>query len=395
MSADSRAAISAVRGDEEVSGSAYPVWDAGKTMRPKCEVRGLLKRFGSHVAVDDISFSVDQGEFVVLLGPSGCGKTTTLRLIAGLEKPDTGTIALNGSIVSDPTRHLFVPPERRDIGMVFQSYAIWPHMTVFENVGYPLRVRRLSHADVREKVTRVLDLVGLAGQATRSATALSGGQMQRVALARALVFDPTLLLFDEPLSNLDLKLREGLRLELKELQRRTGLTSIYVTHDQDEAVELADRIIIMDHGRIVQIGAPLDMYIRPKTRFVAEFISAANIFEATVLGVLDGGLCRLGIDGGNELNAIREESVSIGDRVDVVIHPEDCTLTAPHAATTGHKVRIAHRQFQGTATRYTVDWAGLPFCVVALGTRDLIGEGADAVLHLPVESTRILPRRVS
>jgi iron(III) transport system ATP-binding protein len=367
--------------------------DAKEQMSAKCEVQGLMKRFGSHVAVNNISFSVNQGEFVVLLGPSGCGKTTTLRLIAGLEKPDEGTIALNGATVSAPTRHLFVPPERRDIGMVFQSYAIWPHMTVFENVAYPLRVRRIGQPDLREKVTRVLDLVGLAGQATRSATALSGGQMQRVALARALVFDPALLLFDEPLSNLDLKLREGLRIELKNLQRRTGLTSIYVTHDQEEAVELADRIVIMDHGEIIQIGAPLDIYIRPKTRFVAEFISSANIFEATVLDLLDGNLCRLGVDGGHELHATREEPVSIGDRVDVVIHPEDCTLAASDASTGGHKARIVHRQFQGTSTRYTIDWAGLPFCVVALGTRDLIGEGTDAVLHLPVESTRILPRQ--
>ncbi len=359
----------------------------------KCDVQGLSKRFGSLAAVNNISFSVEQGEFVVLLGPSGCGKTTTLRLIAGLEKPDNGTIALNGTTVSAPTRHLFVPPERRDIGMVFQSYAIWPHMTVFENVAYPLRVRRFSQADLREKVTRVLDLVGLGGQAARSATALSGGQMQRVALARALVFDPALLLFDEPLSNLDLKLREGLRVELKNLQRRTGITSIYVTHDQEEAVELADRIIIMDHGNIVQIGAPLDIYIRPKTRFVAEFISSANIFEATVLDVVDGSLCRLGIDGGLELHATREEPVSVGDRVDVVIHPEDCALSAADSASGGHKVRIAHRQFQGTSTRYTVDWAGLAFSVVAIGTRDLIGEGADAVLRLPVESTRILPRQ--
>lgn len=361
-------------------------------MSPKCEVQGLLKRFGSHAAVNDVSFSVDQGEFVVLLGPSGCGKTTTLRLIAGLEKPDGGTIALNGSTVSAPTRHVFVPPERRDIGMVFQSYAIWPHMTVFENVAYPLRTRRVGGAEIRDRVTRVLDMVGLAGQATRTATALSGGQMQRVALARALVFDPTLLLFDEPLSNLDLKLREGLRIELKDLQRRTGITSIYVTHDQEEAVELADRIIIMDHGKIVQIGAPLDIYIRPRTRFVAEFISSANIFEAKVLEVLDGNFCRLGIDGGHELLAIREAPVSIGDRVDVVIHPEDCTLTTPSPQASGHHVRIAHRQFQGTSTRYTVDWSGLPICVVALGTRDLIGEGAEAVLHLPAESTRILPQ---
>jgi iron(III) transport system ATP-binding protein len=361
-------------------------------MTAKCEVQNLLKRFGANVAVNEISFSVDKGEFVVLLGPSGCGKTTTLRLIAGLEKPDGGTIALNGTTVSAPSRQVFVPPERRDIGMVFQSYAIWPHMTVFENVAYPLRVRRLGQAAVTEKVTRVLDVVGLGGQADRSATALSGGQMQRVALARALVFDPTLLLFDEPLSNLDLKLREGLRIELKNLQRRTGLTSIYVTHDQEEAVELADRIIIMEHGRIVQIGAPLDIYVRPRTRFVAEFISSANIFPARVVALVDATHCKVLIDNGQELIATREEPVSIAQQVDVVVHPEDCMLRATSPDDGGHKVRIVHRQFQGTSTRYTIDWAGLEFAVVTLGTRDLMGEGADVTLHLPAEATRLLLR---
>ncbi|MBV9052058.1 MAG: ABC transporter ATP-binding protein, partial [Hyphomicrobiales bacterium] len=194
-----------------------------KSQAPKCQVEALTKRYGARAAVDAVTFDVDEGEFVVLLGPSGCGKTTTLRLVAGLAAPDEGRIRLDGKFVADPARDVFVRAERRGIGMVFQSYAIWPHMNVFENVAYPLRVRRQRGEEIKRKVESVLALVGLSAESRRSAAQLSGGQMQRVALARALVFDPTLLLFDEPLSNLDLKLRERLRLELKELQRRTGL----------------------------------------------------------------------------------------------------------------------------------------------------------------------------
>ncbi|HUN47415.1 MAG TPA: ABC transporter ATP-binding protein, partial [Stellaceae bacterium] len=252
-------------------------------MPVKCQIRGLSKSFGSRRVVDDVSLDVADGEFVVILGPSGCGKTTTLRLVAGLEAPDAGSIAIDGRTVSAPAERLFVRPERRGIGMVFQSYAIWPHMTVFENVAFPLRVRRLRGADIAAKVRAVLERVGLAGEAQRPATQLSGGQMQRVALARALVYDPALLLFDEPLSNLDLKLRERLRVELRELQQRAGITSLYVTHDQAEAVELADRIVVMEGGKVAQVGPPAELYRRPRTRFVAEFIADANIFEGAVM----------------------------------------------------------------------------------------------------------------
>jgi iron(III) transport system ATP-binding protein len=240
---------------------------------------------GGVAAVDHISFEVPDGELLVLLGPSGCGKTTTLRMIAGLEEPDDGQIWLGNRAVSDVRKNVFVPTEKRNIGMVFQSYAIWPHMTVFENVAYPLRVRRTSRATINEKVQRTLELVGLEGLERRSATQLSGGQQQRVALARAIVFEPKLLLLDEPLSNLDAKLRVHMRTELKHLQQQTGITSIFVTHDQAESMALADRIIVMNRGHIEQVGSPTDIYERPSSRFVSEFVGSINVLPALVTGV--------------------------------------------------------------------------------------------------------------
>ena len=361
---------------------------------PKCELSALRKSFAGRSVVDDVSLSVAEGEFVVILGPSGCGKTTTLRMIAGLERPDGGTITLDGKPVS--AGRTFVRPEHRHIGMVFQSYAIWPHMTVFENAAYPLRVRGVPMAQRRQKVDGVLDLVGLAGTGARPATALSGGQMQRVALARALVADPTLLLFDEPLSNLDLKLRERLRSELKDLQRRTGLTSIYVTHDQAEAVELADRIVVMQDGRIVQVGRPQDLYREPRTRFVAEFIAAANILPATVVSVSapsGGPLCRVRTGSGFEVEARHDAALTPGGTVDLVIHPEDCVLHPPGSLSGGdmHPVEVMGSRFQGTATRYTVRLRGAPFDVMVLGTDDPLPPGSPALLRVAPGRARIVP----
>ncbi|MGE3995440.1 MAG: ABC transporter ATP-binding protein, partial [Variibacter sp.] len=326
-------------------------------------------------------------------GPSGCGKTTTLRLIAGLETPSSGTIAIDDHLVSAPAQDLFVRPERRGIGMVFQSYAIWPHMSVFENVAYPLRVRRIRGPALKEKVNAALEVVGLVGEVQRPATALSGGQMQRVALARALVADPTLLLFDEPLSNLDLKLRERLRVELKELQQRTGLTSIYVTHDQTEAVELADRIVVMQGGRIVQAGPPTELYRNPRARFVAEFISSANIFEARVVGPEGEDAARVRTADGRELTARTERAVNAGETVDVIVHPEDCSLVdSSDGDDEAFLVRMLRRRFQGTATRYTVSWNGEPFDIVAQGTEPLVPQGVEARLRIARGRARIIPR---
>jgi iron(III) transport system ATP-binding protein len=247
----------------------------------RLRVEDLVVAYGTVIAVSDISFTVEDGEFVSLLGPSGCGKTTTLRCIAGLEGSSGGTIRLGDAIMA--TDGSDVAPDKRGINMVFQSYAVWPHMSVFENVAYGLRIRREATADVERKVGEALRLVGLDGFADRYGTELSGGQQQRVALARAVVTSPRLLLFDEPLSNLDAGLRDRMRFELVELQRRLGQTSLYVTHDQSEAMLMSDRIILMKDGRIMQSGTPRDLYDRPASRFAAEFIGNANIVEASVI----------------------------------------------------------------------------------------------------------------
>ena len=247
----------------------------------KLRVEDLVVAYGAVVAVRDVSFTVEDGEFVSLLGPSGCGKTTTLRCIAGLEGSAGGTIRLGDAVMAADGRD--VPPDKRGINMVFQSYAVWPHMSVFENVAYGLRIRREPTAEVERKVGEALKLVGLDGFADRYGTELSGGQQQRVALARAVVTSPRLLLFDEPLSNLDAGLRDRMRFELVELQRRLGQTSLYVTHDQSEAMLMSDRIILMKDGRIVQSGTPRDLYERPASRFAAEFIGNANIVQASII----------------------------------------------------------------------------------------------------------------
>jgi iron(III) transport system ATP-binding protein len=249
---------------------------------PDVRVAGLIKTFGRVVAVDRISFVARSGQFLTLLGPSGCGKTTTLRLIAGLERPDAGEIGVGERVVSSSERGVFVPPERRGMGMVFQSYAIWPHMTVFENVAFPLRELRVPRREVRDRVMAILGTVGLDALHDRPAPLLSGGQQQRVALARALVANPDVLLLDEPLSNLDARLREEMRFELREMQARVGVTSIFVTHDQAEAMTLSDHVVVMNAGTVEQEGPPEDVYQRPRTRFVMDFLGRANHLPARI-----------------------------------------------------------------------------------------------------------------
>src|ERR1700722_16801922 len=242
----------------------------------------VSRRFGDFAAVSDVDLRVSEGEFVTLLGPSGCGKTTTLRMVAGLEQNTGGRISIGNELVSDATSRVFVPSERRRLGMVFQSYAIWPHMTVFENVAYPLRVRRRSAADVHDLVLKALRLVEMERFAERPAPALSGGQQQRVAIARALVFEPKVLLLDEPLSNLDAKLRLQMGDEFRAIQKRLGMTTLYVTHDQSEAMALSDRVVVMDRGRIQQVGAPEEIYRYPANRTVAAFFGTPNLLDAEV-----------------------------------------------------------------------------------------------------------------
>src|SRR6185437_5569195 len=253
------------------------------------DVQGLVKLFGNDRAVDDVSFSVPKGKFLTLLGPSGCGKTTTLMSIAGLHGIDAGRIRVGGMVYTAPAEGLFLPPEKRDIGMVFQSYAIWPHMTVAQNVAYPLEIRKVTRAEIDARVADVLKLVGLGKMADKLATQLSGGQQQRAALARAIVSRPRLLLFDEPLSNLDLKLREQMRVEIKRIQHEVGITSIYVTHDQSEALVMSDEVIVMSKGRIQQKGGPRDIYSRPVNAYVSNFIGVANLLKGRVIAVTAPG----------------------------------------------------------------------------------------------------------
>lgn len=252
------------------------------------ELTGLAKRYGSQYAVDHIDLAIASRSFVTLLGPSGCGKTTTLRSIAGLEEPDEGVIRIGDSTVVDTSRRVFVQPERRKVGMVFQSYALWPHMTVAQNVAYPLKRQRRAGADIEREVSAILELVNLGAQRDRSVAALSGGQQQRVALARAMVGDPALTLFDEPLSNLDVKLRGRMRTEIRNLHDRIGMTSVYVTHDQEEALALSDLVVVMSDGRIQQIGTPQDIYFRPVNGFVADFVGYENRIPVDVLSGTDG-----------------------------------------------------------------------------------------------------------
>jgi iron(III) transport system ATP-binding protein len=286
---------------------------------------------GGHVvkAVQDVSFDVPDGELFTLLGPSGCGKTTTLRSIAGLERPRSGSIDVGGRVVFSSDQGIFVAPNRRNFGMVFQSYAIWPHMNVFKNVAFPLEVRksRPSRKEIKDKVMRVLATVQLAELVDRDATKLSGGQQQRLALARALVMEPQLLLLDEPLSNLDAKLREAMRFELKRMQRDLGLTTIYVTHDQSEALALSHEIAVMSEGRIVQIGSPRDIYERPHNRFVADFVGSTNFIDGKMLSAATGnGRCRVATALG-ELNVQCVETLAKDAAVVVSVRPEDVELS--------------------------------------------------------------------
>jgi iron(III) transport system ATP-binding protein len=315
-------------------------------------------------AVDGISLEVETGRLVTLLGPSGCGKTTTLRCLAGLERPQAGRIVIGNHTVFDSAKKIFVPASDRGIGMVFQSYAIWPHMTVFENVAFPLRVSRTkkySAADISDRVSRMLDMVQLAGFARRPATQLSGGQQQRLAFARGLVHEPAILLLDEPLSNLDAKLREQMRLELKRLQRSLGITTVYVTHDQAEALALSDEIAVFDAGRIVQRGTPQEIYRQPNSRFVADFVGSANFLLGTARAT-EGGLTLVETAHGL-MRCIFVEPIAAGSKALVTARPEDIVLFDGSNGTdkmlteglNALKGKIVNRIFLGEVVDYIVD----------------------------------------
>jgi iron(III) transport system ATP-binding protein len=278
-------------------------------------VRDLVKRYGDKTIIDRVGFEIAQGELVSLLGPSGCGKTTTLRCIAGLETPEEGFISIDGAVVFDSANGIEIEPYHRDIGMVFQSYAIWPHLTVFENVAFPLRIRRRPAADIAKRVSRALEMVGLGAFSDRSSQQLSGGQQQRVAVARAIVHEPAILLFDEPLSNLDAKLRDQTRAEIRKLQRDLNVASVYVTHDRAEALSLSDRILVMREGIIRQQGTPEEVYGAPLDAFVADVVGPAN-FLPVVGGALADGTMLRAASSGDGVAMIRPDRLFIGGNSD-------------------------------------------------------------------------------
>ena len=330
----------------------------------KLEIDDVVMGFGDVVAVDHASLTVADGETVVLLGPSGCGKTTLLRLIAGFYRPTSGAIRINGKTVASPT--LMVPPEKRSLSMVFQSYAVWPHKTVFENLAYGLRLRGLDGKTIAAKIADALATVRMDAYAARYPSELSGGQQQRVAVARALVLEPEILLFDEPLSNLDATLREHMRFEIKALLSKLKITSIYVTHDQNEAMVIADRVAVMNCGRIEQIGSPEDVYYRSKTDFVAQFIGLANVLDGEVLDASAPDCIRVRVDRIGELVASSNSHSGSARSARLLVRPEQMELTAtPKAGMNILKGRVARRSFVGAQTDYVIDVNGVPLRVIS------------------------------
>jgi ABC-type Fe3+/spermidine/putrescine transport system ATPase subunit len=352
---------------------------------PALEARNVTKRFGRVTAVNDVSFGVEQGEVLTLLGPSGCGKTTTLRMVAGFEKPDTGEIDIDGRTVFSSARRIGIPPEKRALGMVFQSYAIWPHMTVFENVAYPLTVRHMSNREIKEKVHQTLELVGLSGYAERSAMALSGGQQQRVALARALVYSPGILLLDEPLSNLDAKLRGQMRIELKRLQERVNVTVLFVTHDQIEAMSLSTRLAVMNHGQLEQIGTPQEVYERPATPYVEDFLGHVLRFSGHLvdLGVIEVAGTRMRVD-------VTDDRLTPGDRILAAIRPEDLELYRTGDGPRHNTIRAAVEKilYLGSDCELLLRYAEVHYTLMV--SRALMSRvEAEVELYLPPEHLRV------
>ena len=357
---------------------------------------GIVKQFREFRALDDISLDVRRGEIFSLLGPSGCGKSTTLRIIAGLEQPESGEITLDGNVLVSATTGILVPSQKRNMGMVFQSYAIWPHLSVYETVAYPLAIRKQPQAEIEARVVKVLHQVGLAGYEGRTTSMLSGGQQQRVALARALVYEPHVLLLDEPFSNLDVKLREQMRIDLKLLQQQVGVTVILVTHDQIEALSLSDRIAVMRSGQIEQIGTPLELYDNPKSAFVRDFIGANLQFQAEVVSVEPAEIT-VTLDGGGLVSGRPQRGIALkpGDKAIAGIRPEKLLVDA--AETSGPNVLEATiKALLFIGDRYE--------CVLELGRQEVRSylprprhriayeQGAQVRLTLPRDEVTIWPR---
>jgi ABC-type Fe3+/spermidine/putrescine transport system ATPase subunit len=351
---------------------------------PQVRVRNITKKFNDAIAVDNISFDANDGEILSLLGPSGCGKSTTLRMIAGLETPDSGEIWIGDRLVTSVEKGIFINPEKRKMGMVFQSYAVWPHMTVSGNVGFPLALAKVPKKDRREKITRVLNLVGLSGLEDRPATLLSGGQQQRVALARAIVIEPEILLLDEPLSNLDAKLRDQMRVELKLIQERLNITAIYVTHDQAEALTLSDMIAIMDRGKIQQLDTPRRIWRNPSNKFVLEFMGRTNYFKGEVIELTEDA-CFVKVPEAD--NAVIQCSVSeynkVKDKVLVCVRLQDIALypTLPSVNENVLTCTVEFNAYMGDHTEYELRCGDQKFLASAPESIDLhIGQTCYAKL---------------
>lgn len=314
-------------------------------------IANLTKKFDDVVAVDNMTLDVADGEFVTLLGPSGCGKTTVLRTIAGFYYPDKGEIYFGEKVINN------IPPNKRDATMCFQSYALFPHMTVWDNISFGLKMKKTPIGEQKEKISHVMEMMDLNGLEKRKPGQLSGGQQQRVALARAIVKEPTVLLFDEPLSNLDAKLRVQVRVEIREMQKRLGITALYVTHDQDEALAISDRIVVMNHGRIVQVGDPYTIYRRPETSFVAGFIGLANIFEGQVVSI-KGTRCTVEAPFGIlVIDAGEQDMPDLNQTIKFSWRPEDMKI---HAKEIPNRIkgRILQAVFMGDATDLFIDVNG-------------------------------------
>ena len=344
-------------------------------------VTQLVKAFGATVAVDGVSFAIPDGALATFLGPSGCGKTTTLRMVAGLETPTAGRIQLGGETVYDSASGIAIPAERRQIGMVFQSYAIWPHMTVAGNVAFPLGIRKLGRAEIQTRVIEALKLVRLDHLAERYPAQLSGGQQQRVALARAIVFQPRILLLDEPLSNLDAKLREDMRGEIRDLQQRLRMTTLFVTHDQAEALAMSDVVMVMNQGRIVQAGSPRDIYQRPADRFVAEFVGWTNFLPVTVADRVS-----VTLDG----RTLRADAAALtpGSRATLTVRPEDLVVAAAESPDT-LSARVRTSMFMGTHTILELD-AGPHMLVAHAPAQADHARGDTVTVRLPADRLLVL-----
>jgi len=360
---------------------------------PEVSVRKLSKKFNDVFAVDNVSFDVKKGELVTLLGPSGCGKTTTLRCIGGLEKPDKGEITLDGKLLTSIDKGIFIPPEKRQMGMVFQTYAVWPNMTVYDNVAYGMKIRKLPKDEIEKKIKKILELVDLAGLEGRYPSQLSGGQQQRVAVARSVVYEPEILLLDEPLSNLDAKLREKTRFWLKEIQRKLGITSIYVTHDQTEAMVLSDRIIVMNHGRIEQEGPPLEIYDKPHTPFVADFIGVTNMLYGSVASIPRVGHYEFTMDGMDKqiyLSSKEILSLKERDRVLISVRPSmiDIYGSEPPSEVNVLKGKIEHVADVGDHIEY---WVSVNSKELRVWTTTSFGRDKQIYLKIPSEGCAIVP----